>query len=88
LLRDGRLTGELELLVPFEEKGNILARLAAEMGVRMQDVAAVGDGPADMVMFERAAFGVAFQPSSREVAAGAKHVVDQADLRLLIPFFE
>jgi len=88
LFRDGRLTGELELLVPFNEKGNVLTGLAAEMGVRMQGVVAVGDGPADIGMFERSAFGVAFQPSSCEVAARAKHVVDRADLRLLIPLFE
>ncbi len=46
-------------------------------------VAAVGDGPADIGMFERAGFGVAFLPSSREVAARAEHVVERADLRLV-----
>ncbi len=84
----GRLTGELELAVPFAEKGEMLARIAGEMGIPTRRVAAVGDGPADIGMFERAGSSIAFLPSSREVAARAKHVVEQADLRLLIPLLE
>jgi phosphoserine phosphatase len=87
-LNDGRLTGELELAVPFAGKGEMLSRVAGEMGVPMRRVAAVGDGPADIGMFERAGSSIAFLPSSREVAARAKHVVERPDLRLLIPLLQ
>ena len=66
----------------------MLARVADEMGIPTRRVAAVGDGPADIGMFERAGSSIAFLPSSREVAARAKHVVKQADLRLLIPLLQ
>ncbi len=85
LFEDGRLTGELELGVPFAGKGEMLSLIAREMGIPTRRVAAVGDGPADIGMFERAGSSIAFLPSSREVAARARHVVKQADLRLLIP---
>jgi phosphoserine phosphatase len=88
LLDDGRLTGELELAVPFARKGEMLCRIAGEMGIPTRRVVAVGDGPADIGMFERAGSSIAFLPSSREVAARAKHVVEQADLRLLIPLLQ
>ena len=85
LIEDGRLTGELELGVPFAGKGEMLSLIAGEMGIPTRRVAAVGDGPADIGMFERAGSSIAFLPSSREVAARAEHVIKQADLRLLIP---
>jgi phosphoserine phosphatase len=88
LLDDGRLTGELELAVPFARKGEMLSRIAGEMGIPTRRVVAVGDGPADIAMFERAGSSIAFLPSSREVAARAKHVVERADLRLLIPLLQ
>lgn len=88
LLDDGRLTGELELVVPFAEKGEMLSRIAGEMDIPARRVVAVGDGPADIGMFERAGSSIAFLPSSREVAARAKHVIAQPDLRLLIPLLQ
>ena len=88
LIDDGRLTGELDLAVPFAGKGEMLARIAADMGIPTRRVAAVGDGPADIAMFEQAGSSIAFVPSSREVAARAKHVIAQADLRLLIPLLQ
>jgi len=85
VVRDGRLTGELEILVPYEAKGRILERFAAEMGLPLDRVAAVGDGPADVAMLRRAGLGIAFCPSDPGVAEAAHYVVRETDLRRLIP---
>jgi len=87
VVEDGVLTGEVELRVPFDAKGTVLARVADEMDVSAGNVMAVGDGTADVGMFRAAGVGVAFRPSDEAVAAAADHVVDDADLRRLIALF-
>lgn len=84
----GVLTGDLEILVPFEAKGDALEKLAGELGVPLNRVMAIGDGPADIEMFRRAGKGVAFAPSHREVADGAHAVIEERDLSLVMSLFE
>ena len=84
----GRLTGEVEIRVPFDEKGTTLTRIISEMGLSRGSVAAVGDGVADIGMFRSAGRSIAFLPESAAVAAEADGVVEDADLRSLIPFLE
>jgi len=87
VVRNGRLTGELELLAPFGAKGDALRRIAAEMGIRKPQVMAVGDGPADVEMFREAGVSVAFAPQHDDVAVEADHHLTKPDLRLLMPLF-
>ena len=79
------LTGELDLLVPFDRKGEALEQAARELDIPASRVMAVGDGPADIGMFQKAAMSVAFMPTSRAVAERADHVIEAPDLRLLLP---
>ena len=88
LVEDGRLTGELDVLVPFCEKGSTLLRIASEMNVQPGEIMAVGDGVADVAMFRSAGRSVAFMPENSEVAGAADHVVREPDLRELMPLFE
>lgn len=82
---DGLLTGEVELRVPFDRKAETMLAAAGEMGVAPENILAVGDGTADVAMFRAAGRSVAFVPENDRVAGEADHVVDQPDLRRLIP---
>lgn len=83
--REGRLTGELQIRVPFDAKGEILEELCRRFGVSCSEAAAVGDGTADTGMFRRSAISIAFRPDAPEVEESATHVVHEPDLRELIP---
>ncbi len=75
LSRNGVLTGELDLSVPYEHKGLVLGRIAGELGLTPDQIASVGDGRADVAMFERSGLSVAVCPSDPSVAAAATHVI-------------
>jgi len=76
----GHLTGELEVRVPYADKGRLLRQVAAERGVGLHETAAVGDGAADLAMFALAAVSVAVRPSQAAVARAATHVLADHDL--------
>ena len=69
-------------------KGEALLDVAAELRIPPEGVLAVGDGAADTGMFRNAAESIAFCPADEGVADAATHVVDQPDLRLLIPLLD
>jgi phosphoserine phosphatase len=79
--RDGRLTGEIRILVPYAAKGDVLRRLAASLGIEADEVASVGDSPSDIEMFRFSRVGVAFRSEHPSVRSAATHVVDGRDLR-------
>lgn len=76
----GRLTGGLDLLVPYAAKAQTMCDLAARLCISMENVLAVGDGVADVGMFRRAGMSVAFMPENDSVASQARHVVREPDL--------
>ena len=78
--RDGLLTGELDLLLPYDAKGKVAAELAARLGLSPSQVAAVGDSPQDAAMFEQAGLSVAFGPADASLVHAATHHVPGADL--------
>ena len=83
IVRDGRLTGEIDICLPYHHKGQVLRRLAATLGVARAQIAAIGDSPQDIEMFEEARLSVAFCPRHPSVAHAASHVVQAKDLRTL-----
>jgi phosphoserine phosphatase len=83
--RGQNLTGEIEIRVPYHDKGRILQALADNLGLNRRNVAAVGDSLADTAMFRVARLGIAVRPSDRAVAEAATHVVKDDDLRALLP---
>jgi len=85
VVEDGHLTGELELLIPYDEKGAALLRLAADLDVPPGQVMVVGDGVADIAMFRHAGRSVAFRPENDCVADAADHVLKAPDLRRVMP---
>ena len=84
VIERGRLTGELDIRVPFERKAEAMLEAAHDLGIGPENVAAVGDGRADVAMFRRAGKSIAFLPENPGVASEADHVVREADLRRLL----
>jgi phosphoserine phosphatase len=85
LFENGRATGQARCHVPEAGKGQIVAQLQAEFGVGPGDCLAVGDGISDADMFALVRVGVAVNPSSDRVRAAAGLVLEEPDLRPLLP---
>jgi phosphoserine phosphatase len=85
LVADGHLTGEAVAWVPEGGKGIIADRLIAELAVSSTELLAVGDSSSDIALFERAGRSVAVHPSSDAVRAVADLVLEEPDLRPLLP---
>jgi len=61
-VRDGRVTGEVNgAIVDGARKAELLRQLAAEQGVDLKQVIAVGDGANDLPMLSIAGLGIAFR---------------------------
>lgn len=64
----------LEALSPALSKGAALARLAAKLGIKREEVMAVGDAPNDLEMICWAGLGVAMQNGHADVIKAADRV--------------
>lgn len=80
LVGSGRLTGGVEVAVPYEAKGRMLRRLAHEHRIARERTAAVGDGAADVAMFRESGLSVAVRPRREAVARAATHVLRDSNL--------
>lgn len=60
-IKDGRVTGKIKgRIIDREGKGQILREIAANEGLQLDEVVAVGDGANDDIMLKNAGFGIAF----------------------------
>ena len=64
----------LECVPPGIEKSQSLARLLGELGIKREEVIAVGDGYNDKGMIEYAGLGVAMANASIEVQDAADYI--------------
>ena len=78
---DGKLTGRVVgKIIDRQGKADILARVAAEEGIPLDQVVAVGDGANDLDMLNAAGLGVAFN---------AKSIVQEAaDASVNVPYLD
>jgi phosphoserine phosphatase len=76
-----RLTGRIDIRVPYAGKGRVLRALAARLGVDRSQIAAIGDSVADIAMFRESGLGIAFCPCQESVALAATHCIRGHDLR-------
>ena len=84
LKRDGRLTGEPGTpILGREAKAEMLSEVTERLGLRAEDVLAVGDGANDLDMLRMAGIGVAHH-AKPAVAARSRHVLEFADLSGLL----
>ena len=87
VVEDGVLTGELRGDIVDRGKGPVLDDLVAALGIDHEQVVAVGDGPHDIPLFERAGFSVAMdpKPAVRDVPDVA---TDDQNFFEIVPLFE
>ena len=82
---DGRLTGRIVgPVVDRAGKATALRQFAAEVGIPVESVIAVGDGANDLDMLGAAGLGIAFN-AKPAVRAAASLVVGPQDLSEIIP---
>ncbi len=80
----GRITG-VNVEVCFDNKGEVLVSLAHEMGIRLEDVVAVGDGENDVSMFKLPiGLRIAFNATSQALTSLADYVISEKDLMLVV----
>ncbi|MCX8174008.1 MAG: HAD-IB family phosphatase [Thermoplasmata archaeon] len=84
----GYLTGAGVLRVKLLEKGEALRNLAEKIGAAKEEIISVGNSFIDASMFAVSAVGIAFSPVDTEICSAADYVVEQNDMRALIPVFE
>jgi phosphoserine phosphatase len=82
---EGRLTGQVVVKVTEDSKGRDMAALREELGARPQECLAVGDGPADIALFEQAGLAIAVCPRDARVREAADVTIEDGDLHALIP---
>ena len=80
LRSDGQLTGEGIVRVPIHGKEAVLGQLQRQLGVDVEETAAVGNSEIDVGLFRRSRLGIAFQPEDEEVRRHADRVVVERDL--------
>ncbi len=83
--RDGVLTGEVETNVGWGQKKEIVERIASDLGVSLRETAFVGDGRNDVDAMSVVGLAIAFMPEDEEVARAAHVVVEENDLRAILP---
>ncbi len=77
---DGRLTGKVTgPIVDGARKAELLRELAAQEGIRLEQVIAVGDGANDLPMLSIAGLGIAFR-AKPVVKARARHAIGTVGL--------
>jgi hydroxymethylpyrimidine pyrophosphatase-like HAD family hydrolase len=70
----------LRILVPQWGKGEVVEQVMAHAGVSASDCIAVGDGLADVAMFERVGWSVAVAPEDERVRQAASITIEELDL--------
>lgn len=88
VFRDGVFTGGVEVLVEYNNKGEVLRQLARSLGVELENTIAVGDSEVDISMFRVAGISVAFNPANRRVEEQADYVIKSPTLHPLKELLE
>ena len=85
-VRNGFLTGQVEVKVSVDNKDAVLGRMLEKFNLKMDECAAVGDDETLIPLFEKVGFSIAFNPRSWVVEEQADVVVKGGDLREVLPY--
>lgn len=81
---DGKVTGEVKgTVVDGQRKAELLAMLAQQEGIALEQVIAVGDGANDLPMLSVAGLGIAFRAKPL-VKASAEHAISNLGLDAIL----
>jgi phosphoserine phosphatase len=80
--------GEISIQVNEENKGEIMDEILERYSVSDKEVAAFGDGTADIPLLRRAGLGIAICPSNDKVRSSAEHVVGDEPIDRALVFVE
>lgn len=84
---DGEIcSGKISIRVNEQNKGEIMDEMLARYSVKDKQVAAFGDGTADIPLLKKAGLGVAICPSNEKVQAGVEHVVKEEPIDRALSF--
>lgn len=84
-IKDGYLTGEVEVNVPFHNKDKHLPTILQKFNLASQECAAVGDDPTLIPLFKKVALAIAFNPTNKDIEKHANITIRSNDLRGIIP---
>ncbi len=82
---NGILTGEVENLVPWGGKADEVHHINEHFGIPLEKTAFVGDGRNDISVFKVVGLAIAYNPEDQEVADAANIVIQEDDLRSILP---
>jgi phosphoserine phosphatase len=83
--QDGVLTGEVENLVAWGDKSEVILQINAHFEIPLEKTAFIGDGRNDMSVFKVVGLSIAYNPEDQEVADSADVVIRKDDLRAILP---
>jgi phosphoserine phosphatase len=81
-------SGEISIQVNEENKGKIMDEILERYSVRDEQVAAFGDGTADIPLLKKAGLGIAICPANDKVRSSARHVVGDEPIDQALPYVE
>ena len=85
---DGLCTGKIRHLFTEPDKRHFIEAHAADLGIAMSQVVAVGDSAGDIPMFQAAGRSIAINasPAARQAATSALNAIDMRDILPLLGF--
>lgn len=86
--KKGRLTGEGVLRVKLNHKDQVISMLSHQLQVPLDHIAAVGNSCFDAPMLDICGLGIAFNPSDECIRQRADVIIEEKDLRKLLPIIE
>jgi phosphoserine phosphatase len=86
VVKDGFLTGEVEVNVSFYSKDKHLPHILQEFDVALNECAAVGDDVTLVPLFNKVALAIAFNPISETIEKSAHITIKNKDLRKILPY--
>jgi phosphoserine phosphatase len=86
VVRNGLLTGEVDVNVSFYDKDKLLPHILQEFNVSLDECAAVGDDLTLIPLFKKVALAIAFNPVDEVVSRNAHVTIKKKDLRNILPY--